>query len=93
MTTSEMVNYFNHLLKVDKKSVSHFFLDRIDVEDKVAESELVIVTDSQKNQKYKLGMLGILNGMLSFYAEKKIVMVQDSETGEILEFANQSSIR
>lgn len=77
---SQLLEYLNNLAKLDSWAINDLLNHRVLVEDRLADSDLVVVT-----QDDQLGLLGIINGYLDSIGENRIAAVWN-EDGVLLRF-------
>jgi hypothetical protein len=88
---TRIIAFLNDLLKYDREGLSKLFSTRVRCNKKLGEHPTV--QTGLKGQAYRVGILGILNGLCGVddRAWGGIVMTIDDKTGRIIKFGSPPS--
>jgi hypothetical protein len=94
VTPDQAIEFLNGLLKTDPKALRALIDFRTPCNEKMAQHPTVQVHADTKNGPYKVGILGLLNGMFGVDEAGwgPIVMITDRDTDRILEFRHSKKV-
>jgi len=63
ISVEEVIDFFNSLYEYDSKAIKNLIESRVSCNEKMANHPTIQVSDENNDANYKVGLLGIINGL------------------------------
>lgn len=87
VTLDEIIELMNELLEIDSQAITELIQKRVVCNEKLANHPTVQVSYDKKYDNYKVGLLGILNGLFGTDEDGYGAICINVQDGKILNFA------
>lgn len=90
MDIDVIIDYLNEMLELDRDAIDSLIRNSVPVNEAIAEHPTCTVY--KQNGGYKLGMLGLLNGLIAKHTNYYLTMEFENSEGEMKKFLKFSKI-